>query len=283
MYPDYGNEEKVPIDKLRIIVPPENDVLINLPFLAFPVRLCGDIKWSAKIADFLLEHLNEEVIKMKVVIAASPNNIPTVELIRPNSATTINQLLEIESKKAIEQKVDQAENSKINGQSAIVYDASCDDALADNKPIPKFEVPKMNQQGIVLDYDVYVSFAASPFNFYVRPYTMLEKFEELQRDLNDFYDKEENLIPEILQCMLRKGIYVAVKYEGIWYRGMIVSNDSEDMIACKLIDVGIMKIFDLQHLQPLYNMFKITPVQAVKAALHGKLYYINIILILILH
>ena len=275
MYPDYGNEEKVPIDKLRKIVPPENDVLTNLPFLAFPVRLCGDIKWSAKIADFLLEHLNEEVIKMKVVIAASPNNIPTVELVRPNSTITINQLLESESKKTTEQKVDQAESSKTNGQSAIAYDAGGDDALADNKPIPKFQVPQINQQGIILDYDVYVSFAASPFNFYIRPYTMLQQFEKLQRDLNEFYEKEENLIPEILQCMLRKGIYVAVKYEGIWYRGVIVSNDSEDMIACKLIDVGIMKIFDLQHLQPLYNMFKTTPVQAVKAALHGKiLYYI---------
>ena len=82
-----------------------------------------------------------------------------------------------------------------------------------SSPLPS-EMPPYGQF-----FEVFVTFAANPFNFAVQSRKSRVKFSELMLSMNEFYNNKESAKTCRLNGPIQEGCYYAVKHtDNYWYR-----------------------------------------------------------------
>ena len=127
------------------------------------------------------------------------------------------------------------------------------------------QAPKVPEEGQY--FDVNITFAVSPSNFVVQPYSEGPKLEVLMSDLNVFYNKEDNL-QELSGGDIKEGEYFAARHtDGFWYRVKITKVIDAENTAVRYVDYGDLTMVSLADLQPLWSQFRNLPFQAINAKL----------------
>ena len=114
-----------------------------------------------------------------------------------------------------------------------------------------------------------ITHAINPYNFYVRwveDEKLQAEFEKMKKDMQEFYENEEDRLELELQVMLEKQFY-AVKNENKWHRARLdkLLNPMPPMFY--LVDVGRIHQIEVRNIQPLYTQFRDKPIAAIKASL----------------
>jgi len=138
--------------------------------------------------------------------------------------------------------------------------------LATLKPLVQTPPPNIDTF-----FDISICVAASPSNFTVQSYAEEKNLDELQSEMQAFYNVESNLHPESPLTSLNhlsKDSYFAGKHsDNLWYRVKVNSMLDEGTAAVKMVDFGDFAMIPLDKLQPLWPRYRNLPMQAINASL----------------
>lgn len=297
-YLDYGNEDFVDFNKLRFIES-ESDPWFRFPFMATKCLLHNvpKNKWTKETTEeFFKIYPADESLCLRVLKAATDYSIPEVELRRESSVKSINEeLIDVCFKDVTNQVsnvVGAMSSSNVNGilkknketKKVIGLVNVSGDGLEDIKsvPIPLQELPTANPRPKDGDdfFDVYVTLAANPYNFWVIPYKSLQENSEftlMKQEMRKFYEDKENNFSELMSECFTEGMYVAVRHkegnEELWYRAKIEKIVSEEplQVLCSFVDYGDIRNVERKDIEILYTQFRKLPKQVMKASLKCKL------------
>lgn len=159
--------------------------------------------------------------------------------------------------------------AKRHGNWGITSKTSGNDGDSETEQFPPLYPPDVPDVGEY--FNVFVTMAASPFNFMCQPLKSSGDLDQLLSEMQSFYSNEENLC-EMHSVLVRQGEFFAGKHvDGCWYRVRKQSIVSEDPLEVSVyyVDFGDMCILPLPNLQPLFKQFKSLPCQCMKASLKG--------------
>ena len=107
----------------------------------------------------------------------------------------------------------------------------------------------------------------------MQSYAEEKSLDELQSEMQAFYNVEGNLHPESPLTSLNhlsKDSYFAGKHsDNLWYRVKVNSMLDEGTAAVKMVDFGDFAMIPLDKLQPLWPRYRNLPMQAINASLTG--------------
>ena len=107
----------------------------------------------------------------------------------------------------------------------------------------------------------------------MQSYAEEKNLDELQSEMQAFYNVESNLHPESPLTSLNhlsKDSYFAGKHsDNLWYRVKVNSMLDEGTAAVKMVDFGDFAMIPLDKLQPLWPRYRNLPMQAINASLAG--------------
>ena len=161
-----------------------------------------------------------------------------------------------------ELKIDASTPSTPASSSAPMSPLSSSQDLNSLKTLLAPSIPSEGQY-----FDVTITFAVSPSNFVVQPYSEGPKLEVLMADLNTFYNKETNM-HEVNVADIKEGDFYAARHtDGFWYRVKITKVIDSDHAAVRYVDYGDLTMVSATDLQPLWGQFRNLPYQAINAKL----------------
>ena len=277
---DYGNSSKVSLKEIWELST-ISEVMAELPRQALRCRLnnvppAGHF-WSEQATKTFRDLVPEsQLVVLKVV--GGPQDCPHVDIHLPNSTDgSVN--LDMSTEFDIFPTSPEA-SSVTNGEheAAALADLSIDSAsdstpgpmspasatkdLDNLKTLPAPHIPGEGQY-----FDVNITFAVSPTNFVVQPYSEGPKLEVLMSDLNAFYNKKENQ-HELASEQIKEGEYFAARHtDGFWYRVKITKVIDTENTAVRYVDYGDIIMVASADLQPLWGQFRNLPYQAINAKL----------------
>ena len=285
---DYGNSSQVGLTdiwELSAI----SDVMSELPRQALKCRLSNvppeGQQWSEK-ASKALRNLVPESQSVVLRVTGGPPDCPSVELHLPNSNDgSVNLDLSTEfdifplapsekDENAVETPRSNGDNSmsaleelKIDDKqspepSAPMSPLSSSMDLASLKTLLAPNVPAEGQY-----FDVNITFAVSPSNFVVQPYSEGPQLEKLMSDLNSFYNNEDNFQDLAAADIKEDDYFVARHTDGFWYRVRITKVIDGESAAVRYVDYGDLTMVSLSDIQPLWGQFRNLPFQAINAKL----------------
>lgn len=277
---DYGNSSKVLLSEVWELSA-ISDVMAELPRQALKCRLNNvppsGHYWSEHATKAFRDLVPEsQVVVLKVV--GGPTECPNVEIHLPNcndgsvnldlsTELDIFPLTESSGVSNGDHEVQSLSELKIDptspeSTSAPMSPLSSSQDLANLKTLLAPDVPAEGQY-----FDVTITFAVSPSNFVVQPYSEGPKLEVLMSDLNTFYNKDENL-HELSMTDIKEGDYLSARHtDGFWYRVKITKVIDEDHVAVRYVDYGDLTMVSSSDLQPLWGQFRNLPFQAINAKL----------------
>ena len=285
---DYGNTAEVGLSEVWELSA-ISDVMSDLPRQALKCRL-SDVppeghQWSDK-ATKALRSLVPESQPVVLRVTGGPPHCPSVELHLPNSNDgSVNLDLSTEfdifplspsektengasspgsdgdhSLSAMEELKIEAKQSPSSSAPLSPLSSSLD--LASLKTLLAPNVPAEGEY-----FDVNVTFAVSPSNFVVQPYSEGPQLEKLMSDLNSFYNKEENLQDLAAADIKEDDYFVARHTDGFWYRVRVTKVIDGENAAVRYVDYGDLTMVSLSDIQPLWGQFRNLPFQAINAKL----------------
>ncbi|EHB15340.1 Tudor domain-containing protein 7 [Heterocephalus glaber] len=112
--------------------------------------------------------------------------------------------------------------------------------------------------------DVYVPVACHPGYFVIQPWQEIHKLEVLMEEMILYYSvSEERHIP------LEKDQVYAAKVENKWYRVLLKGILTNGLVSVYELDYGKHELINIRKVQPLMDVFRKLPFQAVTAQLAG--------------
>ena len=277
---DYGNSSKVSLKEIWELST-ISEVMAELPRQALRCRLnnvppAGHF-WSEQATKTFRDLVPEsQLVVLKVV--GGPQDCPHVDIHLPNSTDgSVN--LDMSTEFDIFPTSPEA-SSVTNGEheAAALADLTTDSA-SDSTPAPMSPasatkdldnlktLPAPHIPGEGQYFDVNITFAVSPTNFVVQPYSEGPKLEVLMSDLNAFYNKKENQ-HELASEQIKEGEYFAARHtDGFWYRVKITKVIDTENTAVRYVDYGDIIMVASADLQPLWGQFRNLPYQAINAKL----------------
>ncbi|XP_009999302.1 PREDICTED: tudor domain-containing protein 7 [Chaetura pelagica] len=112
--------------------------------------------------------------------------------------------------------------------------------------------------------DVYVSVACHPGHFIVQPWNDLLKLEALMEEMILYYSRAEEKSVNI-----EKNKIYAAKIENQWYRVLVKGILRNGFLSVYELDYGKHEFVSIEKVQPLVDMFRKLPFQAITAQLAG--------------
>lgn len=134
-----------------------------------------------------------------------------------------------------------------------------------SKALPLPELPDIGQH-----MDVYVTEAANPESFVCQLWSQREQLKSLTSVMQSYYAAEGSShfrggMPEPLLC---KGYYFAAFTDNQWYRALVQKVQGQLALAY-FVDYGFYGPVNLPDLQPLWQRFRLLPVQTFQASVAG--------------
>ena len=286
---DYGNSSSVGLTEiweLNTI----SEVMSELPRQALKCQLAAvppeGQTWS-EAATKALRNLVPETQPVVLKVTGGPADCPSVELHLPNSndgsvnldlstefdifPLPLSQSDKMENGSTSptsngDQSLSALEELKLESQqspppSAPLSPLCSSVDLASLKTLLAPDVPAEGEY-----FDVNVTFAVSPSNFVVQPYSEGPQLEKLMSDLNSFYNKEENV--QEAPADIKEGDYCAARHtDGFWYRVRVTRVIDGENAAIRYVDYGDLTMVALSDIQPLWGQFRNLPFQAINAKL----------------
>lgn len=120
-------------------------------------------------------------------------------------------------------------------------------------------------------HEVLCMLVSHPGHFYVKFINL--QHDSLVKSMNNFYNSEEHI--DLSVDVLKASQYFAAlrvkdaDQKKEWIRVQLLHVESQELLNCLLIDEGGFGMFKISELQPLYNQFRSTPKQAIRASLAG--------------
>merc|ERR1719474_46820 len=277
---DYGNSSQVSVNEiweLNTI----SEVMSELPRQALKCRLNNVPPpghfWSEQATKMFRELVPETQLVVLKVVGGS-QDCPLVEIHLPNSNDgSINLDLSTEFDifpLSPASSSSNGDNNDVLSMSELKIDASnpVSSGSGPTSPISQdlgtlktLVAPLIPAEGQY--FDVTITFAVSPTNFVVQPYSEGPKLEVLMSDLNAYYNKEKNL-HEVSFADIKEGDYYAARHtDGFWYRVKITKVIDSDNAAVRYVDYGDLTMMGASDLQPLWSQFRNLPYQAIPAKL----------------
>jgi len=141
-------------------------------------------------------------------------------------------------------------------------DSNESDASVAQQTISRPLLPSDGEQ-----FDVKVTCAVSPSNFIVQPYNESDKLAQLMEEMDNFYNKDNNMQEMTPDCM-QEGAFLAGRHsDNYWYRIRITKVIDHASAAVRLVDYGDLSMLNLCDMQPLWAHFRNLPLQAINAKL----------------
>ncbi|XP_076996044.1 tudor domain-containing protein 7 [Tamandua tetradactyla] len=112
--------------------------------------------------------------------------------------------------------------------------------------------------------DVYVPVACHPGHFVIQPWQEIHKLEVLMEEMILYYSVlEERRVP------VEKDHVYAAKVENKWHRVLLKGVLTNGLVSVYELDYGKHELVNIRRVQPLVDMFRKLPFQAVTAQLAG--------------
>lgn len=133
------------------------------------------------------------------------------------------------------------------------------------KSLPVPELPDIGQY-----MDVYITEAANPESFVCQLWCQREQLKSLTSEMQSYYAGEgsSHFPGGMPESLLRKGHYFAAFTDNQWYRAL-VQKVQGPMALAYFVDHGFYGPVNPPDLQPLWQRFRLLPVQTFQASLAG--------------
>jgi len=159
-------------------------------------------------------------------------------------------------------------------QASFPMASDTDNAVGENT-IPDPETPPTDPNF----FDVYVSAAVSPSNFWIQPYLQVNNeqapFKQFEMQMKSFYEVEGNRVA-LSGTDITRGFIAAANVNGMWRRVQVMdiipsAQDGTESTECGVFSVDYGDRFAVNHsnMQPLHSQFRSLPRLAIKAELIG--------------
>ncbi|ELW69847.1 Tudor domain-containing protein 7 [Tupaia chinensis] len=112
--------------------------------------------------------------------------------------------------------------------------------------------------------DVYVPVACHPGYFVIQPWQEIHKLEVLMEEMILYYS-----VSEERHVMVEKDQVYAAKVENKWHRVLLKGILTNGLVSVYELDYGKHELVNIRKVQPLVDMFRKLPFQAVTAQLAG--------------
>ncbi|XP_043403101.1 tudor domain-containing protein 7 isoform X6 [Chelonia mydas] len=112
--------------------------------------------------------------------------------------------------------------------------------------------------------DVYVSVACHPGHFVVQPWQEIHNLEVLMEEMILYYSMAEER-----SIAVKKNNLYAAKVENKWHRVLIKGILTNGLVSVYELDYGKHELVSIRKIQPLMDMFRKLPFQAITAQLAG--------------
>ncbi|XP_055002441.1 tudor domain-containing protein 7 isoform X2 [Sorex araneus] len=112
--------------------------------------------------------------------------------------------------------------------------------------------------------DVYVPVACHPGYFVIQPWQEIHKLEVLMEEMILYYS-----VTEERHIAVEKDQVYAAKVENKWYRVLLKGILTNGLVSVYELDYGKHELVNIRKVQPLVDMFRKLPFQAVTAQLAG--------------
>ncbi|XP_066112792.1 tudor domain-containing protein 7 [Saccopteryx bilineata] len=112
--------------------------------------------------------------------------------------------------------------------------------------------------------DVYVPVACHPGYFVIQPWQEIHKLEVLMEEMILYYS-----VSEVRHVAVEKDQVYAAKVENKWYRVLLKGILTNGLVSVYELDYGKHELVNIRKVQPLVDMFRKLPFQAVTAQLAG--------------
>ncbi|XP_037759060.2 tudor domain-containing protein 7-like [Chelonia mydas] len=113
--------------------------------------------------------------------------------------------------------------------------------------------------------DVYVSVACHPGHFVVQPWQEIHNLEVLMEEMILYYSMAEER-----SIAVKKNNLYAAKVENKWHRVLIKGILTNGLVSVYELDYGKHELVSIRKIQPLMDMFRKLPFQAITAQLAGR-------------
>uniref|UniRef100_A0A452GSQ5 Tudor domain-containing protein 7 n=2 Tax=Gopherus agassizii TaxID=38772 RepID=A0A452GSQ5_9SAUR len=124
---------------------------------------------------------------------------------------------------------------------------------------PPLPLPKPGEH-----MDVYVSVACHPGHFVVQPWQEIHNLEVLMEEMILYYSMAEER-----PIAIKKNNLYAAKVENKWHRVLIKGILTNGLVSVYELDYGKHELVSIRKVQPLVDMFRKLPFQAITAQLAG--------------
>uniref|UniRef100_A0A8C0JER7 Tudor domain-containing protein 7 n=1 Tax=Chelonoidis abingdonii TaxID=106734 RepID=A0A8C0JER7_CHEAB len=124
---------------------------------------------------------------------------------------------------------------------------------------PPLPLPKPGEH-----MDVYISVACHPGHFVVQPWQEIHNLEVLMEEMILYYSMAEER-----PIAVKKNNLYAAKVENKWHRVLIKGILTNGLVSVYELDYGKHELVSIRKVQPLVDMFRKLPFQAITAQLAG--------------
>ncbi|TRY71634.1 hypothetical protein TCAL_05296 [Tigriopus californicus] len=259
-YIDFGGSEVILIEALRELAPQ----FLELPAQAISVQLYG-LEHLAENSSASVEVANTLQTKSLVGQVVDPGREGPISLILHD--TSADQDVNLNKELSTRFNDEPPELDLSSGPSSLGTGSGLGDHLlpadlASLKELVQADVPGVGQY-----FDISVSMAANPNYFVVQPWRQGNDLQQLQADINVFYENAKNRRPVTGEDLKQDKYFVALHSDKCWYRIRINSMLDEETAAVRYVDYGDVSMVNIQNLQVLCSKFRNLPMQAVSAKL----------------
>ncbi|XP_071965838.1 tudor domain-containing protein 15-like isoform X2 [Antedon mediterranea] len=241
-YIDYGNTEKLPLNRIKDLQPE----FMTLPMQS--VDCCLDVSLSdSQVEKSVFEMLTMEKTLSAILLQEEADSRFRIKLFDGN--TDIG--LEL-SKSNISVSQDQQRPLKTNPQS---------------KQPSKFFFPKSTLE-FGVEQNVYVTHVENPECFYVQLSDLSSEMDTMVDAIHNYYSK---LGPNDEDCNPELGMSCVAKYtvDNGWYRATVTGLYHNGDVQVLFVDYGNVEVLKRSALKELHKDFKLLPSQGIKCALMG--------------
>ncbi|XP_068162272.1 tudor domain-containing protein 1 [Antennarius striatus] len=265
LYIDFGNEEDVPVDRIKPLA-------ANIqPFCpcAMECRIAGVVpvggKWSEKCCIAVRQLLVNKTVTVKIMTTVEKSQIRVVDIML--SVGKLLSMFLIEQGYAAEETIDitptPQEIQAMENASLETFRRLCD-GMDDNKWA---EPPKPLTQAVGDSFAVVVTHLQSPSEIIVQKVENAGVIQELQLKLREHCcqaNPPQNFRPA-------PGTVCCAQFseDKQWYRAKILAYSSEEHVCIGYLDFGNSEEVDLSHLQPISPSLLSLPMQAMPCSLAG--------------